>query len=240
MAGEHLYQNAIEDARRAILLEPTEGMAWTLLIRCLIDSLQLDLAQMVVDQALDLFSPGAERYGMLKGLKRQIRMAKQQLGNRPRIVEVGDYGDCLCYFYTIGMIKTDQTEILAVDLPFQLGDSISARILHKLVEEGGQLSQRGSALQLGDTVPGPGRNNYWLSAIPVTDKKQVEVLRRHLMTQCDPMEKGILVLKVDKRSTPPPPLTQEQAKAYVAQIVDSAPQAKQRYNRGEKLVVLVE
>ena len=225
---------ATEDARYTILLEPSCQPAWSLMIRCCIDSMDLDQAESLCEVAIRLFPRGAERHAMFKRLKLEINQMKQRFRhiNFYRICDVADFNDNLYFFYSIGMVKDGDPEVLSVDLPYP--DPCSHRImkyLKKKKEESGSFPfSLGTSIWIAKT-------KQWVSPIPVTDQKQRKQIFKHLMTKTDPKSK-VVVLKVDSTSkeTHPQPLTEEQAEAYIGEIVKNASQAQALYNRGEKLV----
>jgi hypothetical protein len=77
--------------------------------------------------------------------------------------------------------------------------------------------QEGSeSLALGDVFQAS--TKQWISPIPVTNKKDRGKIFKHLMTQSGPSSK-VVVLKVDSCKKAPSALTDEQAQAYISQIV---------------------
>jgi len=229
-----LYDLAIADARYTIMLDPTCQPAWTLMIRCHIDSMDLEQAGSLCEEAIRLFPRGAERHDMFKGMRIEIRQKKQQSQNwdSTRFYEVADDKDSLYFFYSAGMIKEGHPEVLAVDLPYPY--PCSDRIMKQLRKE---KEKHGSfPFTLGTSI-WIKKNKQWVSPIPVTNKQQRKQIFKHLMTKTNPKSK-VVVLKVDSTSKEnrPQPLTQEQAEAYIDEIVKNASQVQAMYNRGEKLV----
>jgi len=225
---------AIEDAKYTINLDRKCQPAWSLLIRCLIDSMDLEQAGIVCEDAIRFFPRGAERHDMFKGLKIEIRQMKQQSQNwdSTRFYEVADDKDSLYFFYSAGMIKEGHPEVLAVDLPhpYPCSDRIMKQLRKEKENHGSFPFTLGTSIWIK-------KNKQWVSPIPVTSKQQRKQIFKRLMTKTDPKSK-VVVLKVDSTSKEnrPQPLTQEQAEAYIDEIVKNASQVQAMYSRGEKLV----
>ena len=87
------------------------------------------------------------------------------------------------------------------------------------------------------------KTKQWVSTIPVTDQMHRKKIFKHLMTRTDPKSK-IVVLKVESsnKMAPTQPLSKEQAKSFIGEIMKNAHQVQalynqgNTYNRGEKLV----
>jgi len=227
---------AIHDAQYTITLDPTCQPAWSLMIRCLIDSLLLEQAGSACDEAIRLFPRGSERHAMFKTLKLEIHRAKQRyLQKNPVFThEVADWNDSLYFFYTTRMVKKGHPELLSVDLPYP--NPCSNSIMKHLKKE---KDNNGSYPFSLDTSIWIDETKQWVLPIPVTVKKQRKQIFKHLMTKTNPKSQ-VVVLKVDNTSkhkeSRPQPLTKEKAEAYIEEIVKNAPRVQALYNRGEKLV----
>jgi tetratricopeptide (TPR) repeat protein len=225
-----VYNGSIEDAKYTILLDPKCECAWTMLIRSCIDTGDLDTAEVTNDNALQFFPRSSERYRYFKHFETEIFQKRtKRFGGV--LIDVADFRDEIYFFYTKGFVKNYQVEFLAIDLPFHLGDQNSQRILKFIMKE--KMKEGSESLALGDVFQAP--TKQWISPIPVTNKKDLKKIFQHLMTQTDPSSK-VVVLKVDSCKKAPPALTNDQAQAYISQIVKNAHEAKTRYNRGEKLI----
>ena len=232
--GLRLIELAVMDCKYTINLDPTCQCAWSLLIRLLTDSCEWQQAAYICEQALRRFPRGSERHGMFKTMKREINQLKQryQSQNPFFITEVADLNDSLYFFYTHGMIKDGRTELLSVDLPFP--DPCSRRIIERLKKE---KDKSGSfPFSLGTSI-WIRKTKQWASPIPVTNEKHRKQILKYLMTKTSPKSK-IVVLKMDSTSKEscPEPLTEEQAEAYIGEIVKNASKVQALYNRGQKLV----
>jgi len=233
---QKLYKLAIQDAKYTIMLDPKCQPAWSLLIRCLIDSMDLEQAGIVCEDAICLFPRGAERHDMFKDMKLQIYQEKQRQKQRqnrdPQIYEVADSNDSLYFFYSTGMAKQGHPEFLAVDLPYPYpcSNRIFKQLRKEFEEHGSFPFTLGTSIWIDET-------KQWVSPIPVTIKKQRKQIFKHLMTKTNPKSK-VVVLKVDSTSKEnrPRPLTKDQAETYIDEIVKNASQVQALYNRGEKLV----
>jgi tetratricopeptide (TPR) repeat protein len=225
-----VYNGSIEDAKYTILLDPKCECAWTMLIRSYIDTGDLEAAELTNNNALQFFPRSAERYRYFKHFKSDItQKSTKRLGGV--VIDVADFKDEIFYFYTKGFVKNYQVEFLAIDLPFHLGDPYSQRILKFIIKE--KMKEGSESLALGDVFQTP--TKLWISPIPVTNKKDRVKIFTHLMTSSDPSSK-VVVLKVDSCKKAPSALTDEQAQAYISQIVKNAHEVQTRYNRGEKLI----
>ncbi len=229
-----LYELAIEDAQYTIALDQTCQPAWSLMIRCLIDSLQLEQARSACEEAIRLFPRGAERHDMFKALKRQIHQAKLHCQKQNPVIthQVADWNDSLYFFYTTGMVKEGHPELLCVDLPYPNPRSnLIIKCLKQEKDDNGSFPfTLGTSIWIKET-------KQWVSPIPVTAKKQRQQIFKHLMTKTN-HKSEVVVLKVDNTSKEscPVPLSKEQAEAYIGEIVKNASRVQALYNRGEKLV----
>ena len=224
-----VYNGSIEDAKYTILLDPKCEYAWTMLIRSYIDTGDIDTAEVTNNNALQFFPRSAERYHFFKHFKSDIAQRRtKRFGGV--VIDVADFRDEIYFFYTKGFVKNYQVEFLAIDLPLLLGDQYSERILKFIIKE--KMTKGSESLALGDVFQAP--TKQWISPIPVTNKKDREKIFEHLMAS-DPSSK-VVVLKVDSCKKAPMALTNEQAQAYISQIVKNAHEVKTRYNRGEKLI----
>jgi tetratricopeptide (TPR) repeat protein len=226
-----LYNGSIDDAKYTILLDPKCECAWTMLIRSYIDTGDIDTAEVTNNSALQFFPRSAEDYYIFKHFKSEITQKRtKRIGGT--VIDVADFRDEIYYFYTKGFVKNHQLEFLAIDLPYQLGDPYSKRILKFIMKE--KMKEGSESLALGDVFQAS--TKQWISPIPITNKKDREKIFQHLMTQSDPSNSKVVVLKVDRCKKAPSALTDEQAQAYISQIVKNAHEVKTRYNRGEKLI----
>lgn len=231
-----LLEPAVVDCKYTIALDPTCQEAWSLLIRCLTDLCELEQAEYMCEEALRRFPRGAERHGMFKIMKRDIHTLKQQLQNNKDsffTYEVSDHNDSLYFFYTNGMSRNGHPEVLSVDLPFP--DPCSNRIMRRLKKE---KDDSGSfPFSLGTSI-WIHKTKQWVSPIPVTNEKHRKQILKYLMTRTKDKKSKIVVLKVDgtSKESRPEPLTEEQAEAYIGEIVKNTSKTQALYNRGEKLV----
>jgi len=229
-----ILQLAIQDALYTITLDATCQPAWSLMIRCMIDSLQLEQAGSACEEAIHLFPRGSERHDMFKTLKLEIHRMKQRCRQQNPIIthEVADWNDSLYFFYTTGMVKEGHPELLSVDLPYPNPRSnlIMKRLKQEKDDNGSYPFTLGTSIWIKET-------KQWVSPIPVTVKRQRQQISEHLMTKTDPKSK-VVVLKVDRTSktSRPEPLSKEEAEAYIEEIVKNAHRVQELYNRGEKLV----
>ena len=231
-----LLEPAVWDCKYAITLDPTLQAAWSLLIRCLTDLHELEEAEYMCEEALRRFPRGAERHEMFKTMKYDIHKFKKQLQNKPDsfyTYEVADHNDSLYFFYTDGMARNGHPEVLSVDLPFP--EPCSNRIMGRLKKE---KDDSGSfPFSLGTSI-WIHKTKQWVSPIPVTNEKHRKQILKYLMTRTKDKKSKIVVLKVDgtSKESRPEPLTEEQAEAYIGEIVKNASKTQALYNRGEKLV----
>lgn len=194
------------------------------MIRCMIDTLQLEQAGSACEEAIRLFPRGSERHDMFKTLKLQSHRMKQRCRQHNPVIthEIADWNDGLCFFYTTGMVKEGHPELLSVDLryPNPRTSRIMKRLKKEKDENGSYPFTLGASIWIKET-------KQWVSPIPVTVKKQRQQIFKHLMTKTNHKSK-VVVLKVDSTSkeSRPEPLSKEQAEAYIEEIVKNAPRVQ--------------
>jgi tetratricopeptide (TPR) repeat protein len=224
------------------------GFLWCTLVRTQIDMMEWESANDFVEVALHVVDESnhlARTYLLNYHSAIQEVLAKAaeggpiSLSSKPaRIHTIMDPGDELLFMYTEQAHSTAksevQPELLAVDLVKTM--DVESIFRHVLIE-------KFSALGVSENFFQTPCGRYWISVIPVLEAEDRQALQRHLMCGCEEDCK-VVVLKVDDAAATdsednnelPAPLSETQAKVYIAAIIENASQCQVRYKEGLKLV----
>jgi tetratricopeptide (TPR) repeat protein len=208
-------------------LDPFFCRAWCTMIQSMMGIQNYSKAQSYLAMALDIVDESDPYLWVLKEIQSDLQSLMSDPNSPVAINVLRDPGDDYFCIYTNGLINRSQPELLVVDISTEEGDTLPSKIVGHVLED-----KMKEPLRLGDVFQTPW--GHWVSAFPVTSTDHCKALHSSLMCQAQE-DINVVVLKLDESE--PPVYSQEQATAYIAEIVKNAPLSSNRYSQGLKLVV---